>query len=370
MFALAITYGLTVLKTHYTNSATGSLGMYALYIIACVASGVFITGFLFEIGHLLGAKVGGYSIISWNLLFFTFYRDGEKFKFKFSNFDGLIGETKIAPNYEKKEKPNPLPYLLYGTFFNLAWIIGCIALFIYFNKLDSKLDSDFAYAFLTAGIISLALSVYNIVPAKFDTVNDGYRLKLVVGDKDHNGFNELLAAQNVGIVVSKKEESATGEIVAKESKFSAEANLNKVYSLLENKDYAEAQKCIDDVIANEETVSRKAMLEARIQNIYIAIMTKTHEECLEYYDKEVPLFLRKEISAENTLVAIRTYILMAGLLDGSRSECLVVLAKLNKAYKNTPSNRKHSELVLFNEALDLVCKAHPKWELEIYKLFE
>ena len=81
--------------------------------------------------------------------------------------------------------------------------------------------------------------------------------------------------------------------------------------------------------------------------------------------------MRRELSNENTMPIIRTYILTAGLLDGSQSEVLLALKKVVKAYKNVPANRRHNELTLFNEALDKLIEAHPKWEeLPNYKLFE
>ena len=99
-------------------------------------------------------------------------------------------------------------------------------------------------------------------------------------------------------------------------------------------------------------------------------MTMESDELAHYYEVDVPMSLKREISNDYTIVGIRTYLLMAGLLDKSRRECLIALVKLNKAYNNTPPRRKHAELVLFNEALEKVCQAHPKWELEIYKLYE
>ena len=68
---------------------------------------------------------------------------------------------------------------------------------------------------------------------------------------------------------------------------------------------------------------------------------------------------------------MRVYLLTAGLLDGSQSEVLLTLKRVLKAYKALPANRRHNELVLFNEALDKVIEAHPKWEeLPNYKLYE
>ena len=68
---------------------------------------------------------------------------------------------------------------------------------------------------------------------------------------------------------------------------------------------------------------------------------------------------------------IRTYLLLAGLLENSQSEVMLSLGKVVKAYRNVPNNRKHQELTLFNETLDKIIEAHPKWEeINNYKLYE
>ena len=100
-------------------------------------------------------------------------------------------------------------------------------------------------------------------------------------------------------------------------------------------------------------------------------MSKEKQEFDIFYDKDVSFQLRRDLSNEYTLPAIRTYLLLAGIMDGSHSECLIALKKVLKAYKSLPANRKHSELILFNKTLDLVIDAHPKWEeLPNYKLYE
>ena len=93
-------------------------------------------------------------------------------------------------------------------------------------------------------------------------------------------------------------------------------------------------------------------------------------ETLVSYDKEVPVSERREISNDVSMASIRAYLLMSGLLDKSRSECIIALNNVYSAFKHTPKNRQHTELVLFNEALQKVVDAHPDWELEGYKLQE
>ena len=123
VFAVAIVYGFTVLQTHFTYSSIKQVWMYAIYIIVSVLGGVFATGLLQEFGHFLGARVGGYKITFWSLFYFTFYREKEKMKFGFKNFDGLTGETRIIPNYEKKENPNPYPFILYKNSFKSSIVL-------------------------------------------------------------------------------------------------------------------------------------------------------------------------------------------------------------------------------------------------------
>ena len=369
ILAVAVIYGLTILQSHFNSEQTAltEIWQYAIYIVVSIVIGIIIVAVLSELGHILGAKVGGYKIVSTNILYFALIKEDEKFKFRFKNFDGLTGETIIVPNYEKKEKPNPLPYLMYGPIFILTWIVGAIVLFFIYNK-STGFDSDIGYGFLTTAVISTVILIYDIIPTKLDSVTDGYRLALLAKDKNFKAFNDMLTIQYNSIYGDS--ETVEEVKVEENTTFAGESNLAKIYRLLDEKKYDEAKETLASVFENEATVSKKNMLEAQEHKIYINIMTMEKSELEKYYADEVPLSLKREISEDFSIIGIRTYILMAGLLDKSRSECLRSLSKLNKAYKSTPANRRHNELVLFNEALEKVCQAHPKWELEIYKLYE
>ena len=342
VFAIAIVYGFTVLQTHFNHSSIETVGMYALYIIVSVLGGVIITGILQEFGHFLGAKTGGYKVIFWNLFYFCFLVEDGKRKFKFKTFDGLTGETRIVPNFEKKARPNPYPFLLYGTIFNVAWIIACAFLFFSYNKNDG-LESDIAYFFLTMGIIALLATIYNIIPLKLDSTTDGYRLLQVKGNIE--GYNNFLVNEHGGVSLENKSTS-NEQSEKKPTKFIAEAALNEVYSLLEEKKYDEAFNKLDEIFSNENLASNRVLLDAKAQYIYATIFSKEKSEYEEYYEKEVPFSLRRELSNEYSLPILRTYLLTAGLLDNSKSEVLLTLKKVVKAYKNVPANRKHTELVL------------------------
>ena len=150
--------------------------------------------------------------------------------------------------------------------------------------------------------------------------------------------------------------------------FTADLNLNKVYTLLDKKQYKEAEEILDKIIDAKDSVSAKVHIRARAQKIFINLVTKSIEEAKEYYEKEVPVAERREISNDVSMASIRAYLLMSGLLDRSRSECIIALNNVYRAFKQTPKSRQETEVMLFNEALEKVVAAHPDWELEGYKL--
>ena len=368
ILGISVIYGLTVLQTHFAYSSLTEVWQYAIYIIVTIVIGIIASAILAELGHLVGARVGGYKIVEFNVLYFAIVKDNGKTRFKFKGFDGLTGQTIIVPNYEKKENPNPIPFLVYGPIFNLAWIVGCLVLFFTYSK-GTPFDSDIGYGFLTAGVIAGVLFIYDMIPTKLDTLTNGYRLTQLGKSKNRKAFNDMLLIQYNATHADDKVVEQEVKI-EENTKFTAESNLAKIYVLLEEKKFDEAKDVLNVVFENKDSVSNRSLLEAEEHRIYINIMTMEQSELEKYYQDDVPLSLKREISNDSSMVGIRTYLLMAGLLDKARGECLIALGKVNKAYKNLPSKRKHSELVLFNEALEKVCLAHPKWELDIYKLFE
>ena len=363
IIALAVVFGLTVLQTHI-NESTFQGFTYALYILGSVVVGVIFNGIMFELAHVLGAKAGKYNIISVNVLGFCFYKEGEKTKFKFSSYDGLTGETKIVPKEGMVEKANPYPYLFFGSLF---FVVEAIAVMVTFSilRLSSEYAlKDVAYALLTIGAIGLVILLYNILPLRIDSITDGYRLTMVSNPKNKAAFNELLRVDYEMQQGNQIEIKVFEEI----TNFTADLNLNKVYALLDSKQFKEAEEILDKIISAKEGVDNKVYIRARAQKIYINLMTKNLEESKQYYDAEVPVSERRDISNDVSMASIRAYLLMSGLLDRSRSECIIALNNVYRAFRRTPKNRKNTELTLFNEALDKVVAAHPDWELEGYKL--
>lgn len=366
IIAFAIVFGLTVLQTHNAESSLSGFA-YVAYIIGAVLTGTILNAIMFELAHVVGAKIGKYKILSVNVLGLCFYKDEGKTKVRFSSFDGLTGETKIVPKEGMVEKANPYPYLFFGSiFFVLEAIIVMIIFSIFRTSANAGLK-DVAYAVLTIGAIGLVILLYNILPMRIDSMTDGYRLTMVSNPKNKAAFNELL---RVEYEMSLGNDNVEVKIFDEITNFTADLNLNRVYALLDKKEYSAAEEILDKIIEAKEEVSEKVYIRSRAQKIYINLITKNIEEAREYYDKEVPVSERREISNDVSMASIRAYLLMSGLLDKSRSECIIALNNVYRAFKRTPKNRQHTEITLFNEALQKVVDVHPDWDLDGYKLEE
>ena len=363
ILAGAIIYGLVVVQPYYAQSSFDKVIFYALYILGALLTGILTGAICIELGHIIGAKVGKYSILSVNILYFYFHKVDNKFKFGFKGFEGLTGETKIMP---KDEKSNPTPYLVFGTLF-LAVISVLYIILFYVNKDLSGTQKDVGYFFLTSGVVSLVILFFNILPFKMDTPNDGYKLIMVSNPKNKEAFNELLRVEHA---LESGESDVEIKTFTEVTNFTAELNMNKVYLLLEKEKYEEAIELVDIVLKNEDNVSPKTYIRALSRKIEL-LTYSNNPEASKYVEENIDLEVRRIIMEESSFPSIRAYILISGLYDDSKSECKIALEKVSKAYKNTAKNRRNIESKLFNKCLDVVLAKHPKWEdIALYKIEE
>ena len=364
IFAFAIVFGLLVLREHASHAGLET-PLYLAYILGAILTGVLLNAILFELGHVIGAKVGGYKILSVNVLGFMFFFDGSKKKFRIKNYDGLTGETRISPVEGKKNNPNS--YLIFPSLFFTLEAIALIALFNILNGPEhTTTQMNIAYFLLVILVVGAMILVYNIIPFRLDSLNDGYRLRLISNPKNKEAFNELLRVEHA---IEKGEENVEIKTFTEITNFTAELNLNKVYILQDQGKFQEAELMLDDILKSND-INNRTYIRAKSQKIYIHLMNNDPEVAKEFYEKEVPMQERREISEDVSMASIRAYVLMSGLLDDSQSETMLALNKVLKAYKRTSESRQKYELKLYNEALNKVIAKHPKWELEGYLLEE
>ncbi len=361
---LAVVFCFTVLRNN--SGATGQpLGFWGYwgFIVGAVLSGLLVNAILFELAHIAGAKAGKYKILSVNILGFSFARnEDDKFKFQFpKGFDGFTGETKILPLYNDENKQsNPRPYLLFGSLFYAVEIIGLVTAFMFLsNKENNFFLINLGYFLLTMGVVGGVILLYNIIPMRLDSKTDGYQLTLLSNPKNKVAFNELLRVQHEIELGNTDVEIKTFDVI---TNFTADLNMNKVYALLDKREFSQAEELLDIILSNEKDVSYKVYLRARAQKIYIQLIQLSNEEIKEKYKDNLDIHIVREISKDVSMPSIRTYILISGLVDRSHSETVLSLSLVASAFKRVPKNRRDIEAELFNEALDKVINAHPDWE--------
>ena len=367
MIAIAVIFGFTVLKEYAGVSGMGNLFM--LFVLGGILVGIILSALVIEFGHIVGAKVSGYDIELVTILGFCFYKNEGKRKFKFSEFDGLTGETKIRLKKDGKDNPNPVPYLLFGPLFLFILLIISIVLFITFNRLaGAQRGGDLAraaYFILIIGVIGAMVLIYNIFPAQLDTTNDGYRFALVSNPTNREAFNEQLRVQRA---IENGEENVEIKTFDTITNYTADLNLNKVYAALDKDDYDAAIPYLTKIIEAKDNIKYSIYLRVKALYIYSVVMPQEEKDIVEYCTKEVSLQERKALAADISMPSLRAYILLSGLVDKSESETLLVLNKIIKAYKKSSKSRQSVELRLYNKALSKVIEAHPKWDLKGYLL--
>ena len=371
LLASALIFAFTVMKD-FSGRSGFETGPFIAFMLGAIATGVVVNALVGELGHIIGAKLGGYAILGVNVLGFNFSKIDNKVKFNFKGYDGLTGETRIYPSDKNEGKEsNPVPYSLFPTVLYIFFITLFIVLFITFNKIadgNSTLPiARMGYFLLVVAFIGMMVFVYNIVPLKLDTMNDGYRLRLVANRKNREAFNELLKVKKAIETGEKNVEVKTFDTI---TNFTADLNYNKVYLLLDEEKYTEAKVLIEQVVNSRDDVSEKTYIRSKAQLIYINIMLESMEEAEKYYTEQVPVAERRLISKDISMASVRAYMLMSGILDKSLSETEIALNHVMKAFKRTPKNRQNTELKLYNKALKRVIEAHPNWNLEGYLLEE
>ncbi len=363
ILALAAVFGLVVIREYSPKSGLSS-GIFILFVAGAIVSGVIFNAILFELAHIVGAKVGGYKITFVSILGFTFNKVDDKFKFRFSSYDGLTGETRIIPNLKRKKPANPIPYLIFGTVFYAIEVIAVVLSFAILKRDELPISvNNIAYFLLIIMAVGGMILFYNIIPFRLDSMTDGYRLRLVSGKKNKEAFNAMLLGETVSTEESQEEQNA--------SSFSSDIKVNELYVCLNEDKFVEAEQITDAIIEDSKTnkkISNKALIESKANKIYLMFANHDFEEAKKYCEDSFSLHDKKELSEENNLSCLRAYILLSGLVDRSRSECVRSLDKVYRLYKHTPEEKRRLETKLFNIAIEMIAEKHPDWGISDYRI--
>lgn len=369
MIVIAIMVGYFVVGNLMSDFGGGNMGVggKVAWALLLVIGGIILNVALMELGHMLGAKVSGYKYFSVNMLGLCFYKSIGKWKVKFTNFDGLTGETKIAPI---KENASPRWYSLMPLIF---YVVEAVILMVVFNILKGMIPKDKIYdpgpqtmllvcimciLFVTIGGM---LTLYNIFPAKLDSTTDGYRLTLLSKKENISAFNELM---RIECAYSEGKELEDMKVFDEINNFTCSINLYTVYKHLKNKNYPEAITLLDKMIAEKSKISRETYCSVVAQRMFIVLLTQDYNAAKAYYDKYLNQDERRYISNDLSMPSIRAYMLISSILDISEHEARYAKSRVKKALKRTLPGRVEVEKELYEAALTKVDQVRPEWHIK------
>lgn len=347
MLAFAIIVGVIVVQPIISSGYLGKDGSLFGFLFLSLLIGLVLNALIIEIGHLIGAKIGKYEILTFNVLAFSFYKKKEehgiKFKFKFPrNYDGLTGETIIAP---KSEKSKPMSYVFLPIVLFGLEIVGCI--FAFLSIKDGP--NNFMMMYIKYGVfistcIGGMIIIYDYFPARLDNMNDGYRLVLLNKKININAFNELLRVQKCEFY---SEDSGEIKQFEQITDFTAKVNMLSANRLALN-EYQESLKIIDNLLSAKDKISNNTYFDIKLTKCFILFMNDQIEEAKNYYINEFSDDEKKFIVNCTRIDTCRVYLLYEGLIEKSNSEVELALEKSQKALKKVLPGLKDKEEKLLN----------------------
>ena len=326
LIAAAVITACTVLSDafQYYNGAALPPQIFTIFVIIAAI----LTNFIgLELFHALGAKIGGYEVVAINVLGFCFEKSDKSWKFKFSDFEGLTGETRIL---RKNDKASLKPYVWLPLIGYLAEFALMIVLYSLVSNsiISAGWLAPFAIVFI---VVSSMIALYNIVPFKLDTMTDGYRMVLISKPENIEAFDELMRIENLARNGKQINNLKTFKTV---NDFTANANLYYVYEKINQKKYKEAIEVLDDILENEEIIDEYTYFGALAQKLYCLIQLEDLEEAKKNYKIKKDAQFRRFLVNNKSIETLRSYILIAGFIEESRSEVKYCESKNVQKYQS------------------------------------
>ena len=355
VLAVAVIMGLTVISDAFEKMYESDLSPVLFTLI------VLILGFVFnviwmEVAHVLGAKVGKCKVVAVNCYYLGFKKTKDGWKFGVDDFDGLTGETRIV----KTENSKLNAYVWMPIVFYAAELAACIVLY----SMGQTAPKDSALKWLgIAGLLWIILSsilfVYDFIPFKLDTSNDGYRLALLSKPENAKALLDYMDYQGRMSLEGKPVDLEFNENI---TDFTVETNLIVVEQAILKRDYKSASDMLKKIRESGAKIDPFLMKRIVTLEMFVELMTKPLEEVKKYYDENVNDADRKFISNDVSTEALRTYALIAGLIDDSQFEVQYAVSKKDKAFKKCQNIYVEDEKKLFDEVVQKIQEKHPEWK--------
>lgn len=355
VLAVAVVMGLFVVRDAFDRLYTLSLSPIIFTLIGLIIGFIFNI-VLIELAHATGAKLGKCKVVSLCFYFIAFVKTKAGFKVKIDDFDGLTGETKIIAK-DKNSRLNAFVWM--PLVFYAIELAVCIILYTMAN--DAKSDSAIKWVGLIGLlwiILSSILIVYDFLPFRMDTMTDGYRLILLSNKKNAEPLLSYMSYQG------KKAYGEDCEFDVEFTEitdFTADLNFLSAERALLKGDYEKVNKIIKILETNKESLNEQSKYHLSAVKLFMMFNNENNDDVKEYYEKEIDDKTRKFLSNDVDISSLRTYALIAGLIDQSEFEVQYACSKKEKSVKRCPKEDWEAEGKLFDQVIERIKEAHPKW---------
>jgi hypothetical protein len=366
MLMVAILVGLLVIRPDFAAATNLQINSILLVLISIVV-GIVLTAILIELGHMIGAKMGHYTITSWICLGLGYKRDKNgKASFSAGNFDGLTGETVVTPNDVKKANPHPM-IIMPLIFILLEVVAAVVGMVLGANRVATTGDTSYYWikiASETILTVACMILIYDIFPTPLDSKNDGYLLTILNSKTNREAYNEMLFAEDH---LARGLPPVKTPVYDNVTDFTASVNDVTLYEDLDKGDFKGALDILEKTIACKDHVSSSIYKNAVAQKVAIVIDTDSHEEAEKYFIG-LSLEIKKYLASLSSAPAIRAYVLANGLIEQSQSETEAALEKADSVLHKLPKEKRIIEKRMLKAAVAKVCQAHPDWDLSAYSM--
>lgn len=366
LFAMAILVGIFVVRPIMTDYGSYAPMEPIVFLIVAIVVGIVLNAAFIELGHFVGAKIGNYKVYFLTCLWLGWKEKEGKMRFGAQGFDGFLGETKIAP---KNDKSNPKPFIYMPLVFFLIEVIAGVVLIAISTSYAEGPEANLTWEwYKLLGIVILTCGgivyVYDIFPAALDSKNDGYLLTVLTNKTNIEAYNDLLRAE---YKIYKGEKTDGNKIYDKVTNFTSRINAISTAAAIDDGDYAKAIAIVDKTIACKDDVSSFIYEDACADKVSLLLLSGKEEEGRKEYIS-YPLEVKKHIASMSTPAAVRTYILVSGLIDESKGELEGAISKVDAVLKKGSEQTRASDTKLAKDAIKLVLERHPDWDLSAYNL--
>lgn len=356
--ALLIIAGATfgISYAHQQSLVTSTFNSYAYLFIYVICS--FLFGLVtYNLGKIVFGAIASYKIASIDVLGFKYiFKDKEKNQKGKASFSlKRILELHMAMR-PTKENANPTLMLLGGTISFLAFAVIDIVLAM---SLEGNIKTSLFYG----AILGSLVMIYEILPVRLDCPNDMYLLIHTRKEEGRIAFNLNLLNAWYNL---RNEDLVSHEFESyDDNRLKAATLVTDLHNACYEKDFKKANELIEKIIFYKNYLDESSLCETQAERLYVYLSTGRTQES----DKLVVKYshdLRNTSNYTKSISALRTDVLIGGLLDNSLDEtkdAIRIFVKQAHAFTSL-SERTLKEIKIVNENIAKINSVHPDWKVE------